>query len=365
MLQPKLPPRLLLFNLMTDADDPVLGFTTAWIHELARHCESIDVITMYRGRVDVPDNVRVFSAGREKGVPKALRVLHFYRHLLYLLTTRNYDACFAHMMPLFAGLGGPILTAHGVPMTLWYTHRQKSTQLALGMKMSKNVVTAVPTSFPYVTDKLRVIGHGVDTDFYAPLPEGYHPKLREGRPIVLQVARLASIKYQDVVIRAIADLDVHLVLVGGIQPGSPPAYRQSLESLVDELNLRDRVTFAGDLQANEVRDWYRQASIAVNMSPVGLFDKSALESMACGVPTVVCNPEFDNLHGDYRALLSAENPTDEAGLRTCIDSLLKMSIDGRARIGQTQRDGVIAHHSLAELIQRLLSVLQTGDVPLT
>ena len=34
--------------------------------------------------------------------------------------------------------------------------------------MSWRVVTADVSSFPYRTDKLRVIGHGIDTDFYAP-----------------------------------------------------------------------------------------------------------------------------------------------------------------------------------------------------
>ncbi len=113
------PLRLLMFNLMTDTSDPVLGFTTAWIHELATHCETIDVITMYQGTLAVPDNVRVFSAGRERGYSKPLRVLNFYNHLIRLLLTQKYDVCFAHMMPLFAGLAGPLLTARGIRTVLW------------------------------------------------------------------------------------------------------------------------------------------------------------------------------------------------------------------------------------------------------
>ena len=150
-------PRILLFNLMTDSRDPVLGFATGWIRELARRCESIDVITMYQGELDLPDKVRVFSAGRERGLGKATRLANFYRHLLRRLATRHYDACFAHMMPLFAGLAGPLLTARGIPTVLWYVHRQKSAQLRLGLMMSRRVVSAAATSFPYATDKLRVI----------------------------------------------------------------------------------------------------------------------------------------------------------------------------------------------------------------
>ena len=111
-------PRILLFNLMTDAADPVLGFAVGWVAALARHCESVDVLTMYAGQHRLPGNVRVFSVGRERGLNRAARLANFYRRLLWLLWRGRYDACFAHMMPLFAGMAGPLLTAAGIPPVL-------------------------------------------------------------------------------------------------------------------------------------------------------------------------------------------------------------------------------------------------------
>ena len=55
--------RLLWFNLTTDLDDPVLGFTASWIHEIAKLVRSIRVITMRKGRVNLPKNVKVTSVG--------------------------------------------------------------------------------------------------------------------------------------------------------------------------------------------------------------------------------------------------------------------------------------------------------------
>ena len=69
--------RLLLFNLMTDERDPVLGFASNWICRLARECEYIDVLTMYRGAHDLPANVTVYSAGRERGLSKTRRIANF------------------------------------------------------------------------------------------------------------------------------------------------------------------------------------------------------------------------------------------------------------------------------------------------
>ena len=356
MTQPPL--RLLMFNLMTDASDPVLGFTTAWIRELAEHCEMIDVITMYQGEFDLPDHVRVFSAGRERGLSKPLRVVNFYRHLISLLATQKYDVCFAHMMPLFAGLAGPLLTARGIRTVLWYTHRQKSGQLKLGMNMSWRVVSAVATSFPYETPKLRVIGHGINTDFYTPptSPHKSHP------PTVIQVARLASIKYQETTIQAVAQTQAQLILVGDVQAGYPKAYRQDLEKIAQGLGMADRICFTGDLNATEVRDRLQGSTIAVNMSPVGLFDKSALESMACAVPTIVCNSEFAHLMGEYQDLLMVDSPEDVEGLRDNIQRILALSDAERTAIGQTLRDNVVKHYGLPDLTLRLVEVLRTGEI---
>ncbi len=389
--------RLLLFNLMTDESDPVLGFAPGWIRELAVRCERVDVITMYRGAYQLPSNVRVYSAGRERGSSKPRRLLNFYRHLLRLLATGRYDACFAHMMPLFAGLAGPPLMARGIPTTLWYTHRQRSAQLRLGAAMSRRVVSADASSFPYATDKLRVIGHGIDTEYYSPPPSNPLPHQEGGgtqapssgegiqtsfppgglpaielagtgtgdksRPLVTQVGRLAGIKHQATTIQALAGVDAELALIGGVQPGAPREYEEHLRSLISRLGLEARCQLLGDLPPVELRGWYRRATVAVNMSPAGLFDKAALESMACAVPTVVCNRAFAPLLGEHRELLLAAGPEDVAGLRARLRRICALSAAERLAIGEALRANVVREHSLPRLVERLLNVLATGERP--
>ncbi len=353
--------RLLLFNLVTDVNDPVLGFGAVWLRELARHCESIDVITMYRGTVDVPANVTVYSAGRERGWSKARRLAEFYRHLTRLLAARRYDACFAHMMPLFAALAGPLLKARGIPQVLWYAHRQDTQQLRLGLAMSWRAVTSVETSFPIRSDKLRVVGQGIDTDFFSPAQTA--ARVDNESPQVLHIARLASIKHQATTIRAAAQTEASLTLIGGVQTGYPEDYPGELRRLCAELDMSDRCRFTGDLPPDQVRDWCRRATLALNASPVGLFDKSALESMSCAAPTLVCNPAFAPVLGDYRDLLMFAGPEDVDGLRDRIRELLSLSAAERSSIGESLRAGIKREHSLGALIQRLLAVLQTGELP--
>lgn len=352
--------RLLLFNLATDETDPVLAFACDWIRHLARQCDSIDVLTMRRGDYVLPDNVRVFSAGREHGWGKARRAVNFYVQLLRLLSGRRYDACFAHMIPLFAGLGGPVLQARGVPITLWYTHRQHSWQLRLGQAWARRIVSADESSYPYASDRLRVLGHGIDTDYHSPRSQR---AADEAEPLVVQVARLSAIKNQATTIRAVGQLPVRLALIGGVQPGFPDSYRAGLQSLIDDLGLSARCRLVGDQSREETLAWYRRAWVAVNMSPPGLFDKAVLESMACGLPTIVANPAFAPLLGEHSDLLLTDSPEDVRGLQERIARISQLSSGERAAIGAALRNHVARQHSLPRLIDRLMSVLQTGELP--
>jgi len=259
-------------------------------------------------------------------------------------------------------MAGPLLSARGIRTVLWYTHRQRSAQLRLGLAMSWRVVSADASSFPFQTDKLRVIGHGIDTEFYAPPPES-HQEGGGTQPLVVQVGRLAAIKHQATAIMAVAGTAARLALIGGAQAGYSSDYERRLHDLARELELDERCEFTGDLPAVAVRDWYRRAAVAVNMSPVGLFDKAVLESMACGLPTVVCNPAFAPLLGDKADLLLTSGPDDVAGLRYRLERLFALSDEERADIGWQLREGVLREHSLDGLTGRLLAVLRTGELP--
>jgi len=355
------PLRLLLFNLATDADDPLLGFATVWVNRLADFCEYVDVVTMRAGRLEVADNVTVYSAGKEKGYRESRRALEFYRILMRLLASRRYDACFAHMMPLFAGMGAPLLKLYGVPITLWFTHRQVTAKLRLALAVSSRVVTAAPSSFPIATDKLRPLGHGIDTDFFS--PEISSPNSVIDPPAVVQVARLTPIKHQETLLRTLArGVNGQAIFVGGVPPERDAGYREKLNNLADELGITDRVTFTGDLPARAVRDWYRLASVAVNLTPSGSFDKAALESMACGVPTVVAHSAFDPLLGEQADQLRIDSPEDVAGLASRLDALLTQSLDRQKTLAAQLRARVVETHSLDGLVKRLISVLRTGEL---
>jgi len=144
--------RLLLFNLATDADDPILGFTTRWICALAEQVEFVRVITMRAGRLEVPGNVRVYSVGKEKGYNEPRRVVEFYRHLFRILREDRIDVCFSHMISLFTVMGAPVLKAKRIPIVTWSAHPKLTWVLKLAHHFSNRMVASVATAYPYRHD---------------------------------------------------------------------------------------------------------------------------------------------------------------------------------------------------------------------
>lgn len=342
--------RVLMLAIRYDVEDWATGFIPDWARRIAGEVAHLDVLALEVGSVgELPPNMRVFGMGKGPGVGRATVLSRTLRQLAALVP--HCDVVFVHMIPRYALIAAPFALALRKPMTLWYTHREPSADLRRALPLLRHVVTAVPNSFPIETSKLHVLGHGIDTSVYAPAA----PPPSDG-PLVVQVARLQPIKAQDVLLRAVAQVpEAHAALIGAVHPDEGTAYAESLH--VQAAPFAERVTFVGGLPAEQVRGWYHRAAVAVNLSPPGLFDKAALESMACGVPTLVSSPAFADLLGDWRDMLLLAHPVDADVLAERLRRLLAVSDDERRAIGADLRARVQSAHSLDALIPRLVGVL--------
>lgn len=354
--------RLLLFNLMTDADDPVLGFTTAWINALAARCEAVDVVTMQAGRLAVADNVRVYSVGKEKGYNEPRRALEFYRILFSLLRQHHYHACFAHMIQVFAVMGAPLLKLAGIPITLWYTHQATGRMVRLAEKLVDHIVTASPQSFRIPSPKVQVIGHGIDTDLFQLSPSLV--TRHSAQPFtILTVSRLSPVKRLETVIAAVKTLreggyaDVRLRLVGSVYP-QDEVYAEGLRQMVADSGLTAAVEFAGGMTPEAVVREYQQADVVVNMTATGSMDKVVLEAMACGIPVITPNEAFQSLLAPWseHLLIPPESPEI---LASRLKKMLLLPPDERRALGAALRRLVVEQHSLSQLSESLIAIFKT------
>jgi len=353
--------RVLMLVQQMDERDWLRAFIVTWVRALAAHVERLDVLTLEHGEAWLPDNVYVRSLGKEQGKNRARELLNFHRGMMALAP--HADVIFSHMTPRYALLAAPYAVLFRKRQVLWFTHRNPSRQVRLAMPFLWRAVTAAPDSFPVQSPKVRALGHGIDAGFFAP-----DDTPKDAPPSVIHVSRLMPIKHQATLIRALAQLpDAQAVFVGDVPTGQEgyAGYADSLKALAAELRVADRVTFTGGLLAPDVRDAYRRATVAVNLSPPGLFDKAALESMASGVPTIVSTHAFDALLGESPGHFRIHGPEDVDGLAAKLRDLLALSADERTALGLVQRERVIEAHSLDQLMLRLVRLFETGETKVT
>jgi len=301
-LETNLAMKLLICTQAVDADDPVLGFFCRWIEEFAKHCEKVTVLCLREGEHALPNTVEVIVLGSSR----LARVAKLWS--LSLKRRGEYDTVFVHMNPEYVILGGLLWRALGKRIALWYTHKSVDLKLRIAIVLTNIVFTASKESFRLRSKKVRVMGHGIDTDFFSP-----DARVARG-DWMLSVGRLMPSKRHDLAIRAASLAGRELRIIGdGLE-------RKNLEALAHSLNAN--VHFLGGLTQTALRDEYRTANLFLHTSETGSLDKVVLEALACGLPVRTNDPAL-------KALESASPAY------------------------------VREHHSLRRLIPAILGVIQT------
>ena len=344
---------LLIFNLATDTAHPILGFTSGWVRALAERVRSVDVITMIAGQIDLPENVRVHSVGKELGYSEPRRVFEFYRHLFKILGRTKIDGCFSHMIHAFSVLAMPVLRARGIPLVTWYAHPSLTLSLKLAHYASNRMVTSLPSAYPYRKDKVTIIGQGIDTALFAPAAGD-----AVSENVILCVGRISRVKDHPTLLRAFARLPrgYRLVILGATASAADEAYLMELRALIVELKIANAVTFEKPVPPTELPAHFRRCAVHVNLTPAGFGDKVAWEAMSCARPCLVANADFAETLGDTRDEMLFRT-SDSADLAAKLTAVLGQTPVRRAAIGQYQRAQVERLHSLPRLADRILDQL--------
>jgi glycosyltransferase involved in cell wall biosynthesis len=170
-------------------------------------------------------------------------------------------------------------------------------------------------------------------------------------PRVLSVGRLENQKYQECLIRAIADLDVELTLIGQGQN------KELLADLTRELHLRKRVRFIDAVAHNEISSYYREADIFALATHYEGFCIPILEAMASRLPIVASDiPAISEVLGDAGFLVDNEPASFRAKLVELIESKeLRSELGRRARARAETIDGIKMEGLEADLYRELLT----------
>jgi glycosyltransferase involved in cell wall biosynthesis len=344
--------RPLMIVQLIDEYDWLRGFIVPWVRALAERVEHLHVLTLEQREARLPDNVTVYSMGKERRHRRVPELIAFHRTLNRLAP--HVDVIFSHMTPRYTWLAAPYAAVFGKPQVLWFAHERVSWELRLAEWVAARIVTASPESLSLSSGKIRVLGQGIDmTHFQAssqPPPACW----------IVSVGRLAPIKNHHLLIEAAAILrkrghrDFEVRIAGGDTPENQ-TYPQRLYKLVTERHLEQHVRFLGAIPYREMPSLYQQAALTVNLRRPGGMDKAVLESMACGVPVMVHNSTFLPLLGHERSALWCEDLAP-ARIADQLEPLLRASPQERAAVGAILAERVRARHSLDGLMERLVGV---------
>ena len=169
----------------------------------------------------------------------------------------------------------------------------------------------------HVESPIRVIPTGVNLRVYR-LRDTPEQKLSmrqkygydRDTPVLLSLSRLAFEKNIQELIASMPDVLAKEPTAQLLIVGDGPA-RQSLERQVREMNLRDHVTFAGQISNDEVPHYYQIADVFVSASDSESQGLTYDESLASDMPIVVRRSEYtDQLIDDPGIGMSFQKRAD-------------------------------------------------------
>ncbi|MBX2866352.1 glycosyltransferase family 4 protein [Candidatus Kaiserbacteria bacterium] len=335
--------KLFILTQAVDTNDPVLGFFHRWIEEFAKNVEQVTVICLKEGSHNLPENVKVLSLGKERGVSRLGYIYNFYT---YITRERgNYDVVFVHMNQIYVLLGGLLWRLWGKRASLWYAHGHVPFSLRVATLFAHAIVTSTESGFRIRTKKKHVVGQGIDIKKFAPSEK------KDDHPYtIISVGRMSPVKDYETLIQAVASLpDVRVLLVGGADTKEQEEYVKRLEKLVAEQGLSDRVSFVGSVPNHEVPRLLSESDLMVNTSHTGSLDKTMLEAMAMEVPVFTCNEAMREVLGEYQDMFLFPKK-DVASLAEKIRSYK----DGDEDYGAQMRSIVAEHHTVEGLIKKIL-----------
>ncbi len=346
--------RLLVITQKVDINDDILGFFHQWIEKLSGKFDFLNVICLQAGKYSLPQNVSVFSLGKENGRSRVRGLFRFYQDIWQL--RKDHEAVFVHMNPIYVVLGGIFWKIWGKKIYLWHNHRHGNVITRIAIWLSDAVFYTSPFSFSARFKKSKMMPAGIDTAVFK-----RDDRIQKIPHSILYAGRFSPVKNVDVLIAA-ADLlnkqgvDFVINIVG--QPGDDEQDNfQKIKTLARDLEARGKIRFLGGAANNQLPAIYNQNDIFVNLTQAGSFDKTILEAMACQSIVLVSNPAYQDIFPkEWREVLMFKE-RDPEDLAKKLIYLMGLAENQKIVLGQELREIVVRGHDLDNLVEKIIHEL--------
>lgn len=352
---------ILITTQVLDVQDPLLGFFTEWVREFAKQYDHVTVICLKKGTYALPDNVKVLSLGKEQGVGRWGYVQRFFTYIWR--ERKNYDTVFVHMNQIYVILGGLLWRMMGKKISLWYAHGHVPFSLRIATLLTHMCFASTPSGFKLKTHKLKIVGQGIDVNFFTPIDAVRNKTPHEIDFRLLTVGRISDVKRIkesiEIVERLIAETatkNIQYNIIGIPGLGIQREYYKECVDMVKEKGLGKHIHFLGGMNQIGILPELQQTDVFLNISLTGSLDKAILEAMSVGVIVVSSNESFVKLLPPHLEWLGVRS--DLSNVKETVQKIENMSNEERGIIGQDLRGIVVRDHQLAGLVGNIKRELE-------
>lgn len=347
--------RLLILTQVIDLNDGVLGFFHGWVEKFAQVFPKITAICLKKGTHTLPQNVSVFSLGKEQKESRILYILNFYK--IIWAQRNDYDVVFVHMNKEYVLLGALLWRLWGKKIVLWYNHPIATVSAQIAAQLAHQVLYTSPSSYFGRHGIGKRMSVGIDTDIFT--IEGRYPRSHT----IISLGRIAPVKNTLLLVQAFAELlkngvTAHLILAGDALP-QDSEYKAKVDEVITP--IKEHVTITGTVPYHTVPQLFKSADIFVNLTPSGSLDKTIFEAMAAGCIVVSANDYVTSLLPENvrnNLFVPVSENQDISKITEALDFALNLSDSERESLQKTMRDTVVQDHSLERLTRDIAEVIR-------
>jgi glycosyltransferase involved in cell wall biosynthesis len=344
--------RLLVVTQTVDENDLQLGFFHRWLEELASRVEEVTVICLKEGVHHLPENVKVYSLGKEQKKQSPIVYAVRFKKLAWKLR-KEYDTVFVHMNQEYILIAGPLWKLLGKKIYMWRNHYDGSWLTDVAASYCKKVFCTSRFSYTAKYKKTILMPVGVDTERF--LKQGSESAPERKPHSILFFARMAPSKKAEVLIDALKILKDKSIEFTASLYGSPlpidEGYYLSLKKKVSKFELGESATFYPGVPNTQAAEIFSAHEVFVNCSQSGMFDKTLFEAAASGCLVIAASEDFQTLAGSE----SYFNGTSE-DMEERLEAALTMSSEREKEEVEKLRD-IANQQSLPELMTHLTQIM--------
>ncbi len=350
--------KLLIITQAIDLNNPILGFFHGWIREFSKNFEKITVICLEEGGHNFPQNVQVFSLGKEKfeklnienwklKITRRIKYVWRFYNLIWKMR-REYDAVFVHMNQEYVLLGGPVWKIFGKNIYLWRNHYAGSLLTDISAFFCKKVFCTSKFSYTAKYKKTVLMPVGIDTNIFKP-----DNSVKRKPNSILFLGRISPVKNITLLIEALKILknkkiDYQMFFYGDSTPKNESYFKEIKEKAIG-LN----VIFHPAIKNTETVSVYNEHEVFVNLTGSGSMDKTIFEAVLCGCLPLVSNSMFKEVFS-AECFLDQEKPEN---LAFKLEKILILDENKKREI-RIKNSEYAQKHSLNELNEQLIKFLK-------